>query len=51
MVDVVEVQKHSGSTPLLHLKTEDTLTVTDITLKYRRPASAADRLSGQPFIP
>ncbi|UQN10405.1 helix-turn-helix domain-containing protein [Deinococcus sp. QL22] len=42
VVDVVEVQERPGSTPLLHLKTEDTLSVTDITLKYRRPAYAAD---------
>jgi hypothetical protein len=42
VVDVIEVQERPGSTPLLHLKNEDTLTVTDITLKYRRPAYAAD---------
>ncbi|WP_019012223.1 hypothetical protein [Deinococcus aquatilis] len=41
VVDVVQVQERPGSTPLLHLKTEDTLTVTDITLKYRRPPYAA----------
>jgi hypothetical protein len=42
VVDVVEVQERLGSTPLLHPKDEDTLTVTGITLKYGRPAYAAD---------
>lgn len=42
VVDVVDVEDRPGSTPLLRLKTEGTLTVTDITLKYRRPTYAAD---------
>jgi hypothetical protein len=34
--------KRPGSTPLPHFKNENTLTVTHITLKYRRPTYAAD---------
>lgn len=42
LIEPVEVQERPGGIHLLHLKTEDTLTVTDITLKYRRPSYAAD---------
>ena len=38
IVDVLDLEERAGAAPVLHLKDDTTLSPTEITLKYRRPA-------------